>query len=747
MKPTPPYLEIVGYGDRYSVTAGDRLKVMVSLEGAATHYTAAVVRILSGDDSPGGPGYREAPVDSPVNGRYAGRRQRIYAGSSVLVPASPRLDAPDGFTLQALVWPTLPGDGEQSLLGRWSADRQAGFAMLLDAEGGLALRLGDGKGGVETIATGQALRRRQWYLVAASFDAKTRAVRLLQRPLAGHARNPSGAEREAVAKLAPAVPAEIPFRMAAHEAGRDGARLATAGHYNGKLEAPRFARRALGIAEIEALRGDPPAELRGCLVGAWDFAREIPTDRILDISGNGVEGRAINLPARAMKGAGWTGEAMNWRERPQDYGAIHFHDDDLYDAGWTMDFEVPIAPEMRSGVYAVRLNTDTGGEAFVTFFVRPPKGRATAPVAFLAATATYMAYANSHHGWDDPLSEICYGALLELGPTELFLNSRPEFGRSTYDLHRDGSGSCYSSRLRPILNTRPKHTLWNFGADLHIVDWLEATGQAYDVITDEDLHREGRGLLEPHRCIVTGTHPEYHSLAQIRAIQGYLAGGGRLIYTGGNGFYWRIAWHPMLPGAIEMRRGENGTRTWIAEPGEYYMSTTGEYGGLWRTSGISSHQLVGVSYGSEGFDESSYYRRLPGSFDPRAAFIFEGVGADEKIGDFGLVGDGAAGLELDIVDARLGTPPHTLLLAASERHSNVYVMTPEELTSAYPGIDGIEEAKVRADMVFFETPNGGAVFSTGSIAWAGSLSHNGYDNNVARITGNVLKRFIDPKPL
>jgi N,N-dimethylformamidase beta subunit-like, C-terminal len=747
MKAAPRHLEIVGYADRLSASAGDRLEVMVSLEGAATHYTASVIRIRCGDDGPAGPGYKEAPVENPANGRYAGRRQKIHAGSSVLVPASPRLDAPAGFTLQALVWPTLPGEGEQSLLGRWSAQAQAGFVMLLDGEGGLALRLGDGQGMVETVHTGRPLRSRHWYLVAASFDAKTRAVRLLQRPLAGLTRDESGAEHAAGVDLRPVVLAGTPFRMAAHEAGRDGVRLATAGHYNGKLEAPRFARRALTAAEIEALRGEPAASLRAALVGAWDFSREIPTDRILDISGNGLEGRAINLPARAMKGAGWSGEAMNWRERPRDYGAIHFHDDDLYDAGWTADFELPIAREMRSGVYAVKLATETGGEAFVPFFVRPPQGRTTAPVAFLAATATYMAYANSHHGWEDPLSEICYGALLEFGPTELFLKSRPEFGRSTYDLHRDGSGCCWSSRLRPILNLRPKHSLWNFGADLHIVDWLEATGQAYDVITDEDLHREGLALLEPYRCVVTGTHPEYHSLAQIRAIQGYLAGGGRLVYTGGNGFYWRIAWHPTLPGAIEVRRGESGTRTWIAEPGEYYMSATGEYGGLWRASGLSSHRLVGVSYGSEGFDESSYYRRLPGSFDPRAAFIFAGVGAAEKIGDFGLVGGGAAGLELDIADPRLGTPEHALLLASSENHSNVYVMTPEELISAYPGIDGIEERKVRADMVFFETPNGGAVFSTGSIAWAGSLSHNGYDNNVARITGNVLKRFIDPTPL
>jgi N,N-dimethylformamidase len=49
---------------------------------------------------------------------------------------------------------------------------------------------------------------------------------------------------------------------------------------------------------------------------------------------------------------------------------------------------------------------------------------------------------------------------------------------------------------------------------------------------------------------------------------------------------------------------------------------------------------------------------------------------------------------------------------------------------------------VRVDMVYFEYPNGGAVFSTGSIAWCGSLSYNNYDNNVSRVTDNVLRQFV-----
>jgi len=54
---------------------------------------------------------------------------------------------------------------------------------------------------------------------------------------------------------------------------------------------------------------------------------------------------------------------------------------------------------------------------------------------------------------------------------------------------------------------------------------------------------------------------------------------------------------------------------------------------------------------------------------------------------------------------------------------------------------------VRGDMVFFELPNGGAVFSTGSIAWCGCLSHNEYDNAVSRITENVLRRFAADGPV
>ncbi len=109
-----------------------------------------------------------------------------------------------------------------------------------------------------------------------------------------------------------------------------------------------------------------------------------------------------------------------------------------------------------------------------------------------------------------------------------------------------------------------------------------------------------------------------------------------------------------------------------------------------------------------------------------------------------MIGGGAAGLEVDRSGVELGTPPNAFILAKSENHTNTYLMVPEEFLETAPGLGAEEHVNARADIVFFTMPNNGAIFSVGSISWCGSLSHNGYRNNVAQITENVLRRFLDP---
>jgi N,N-dimethylformamidase len=451
------------------------------------------------------------------------------------------------------------------------------------------------------------------------------------------------------------------------------------------------------------------------------------------------------------------------QEHPEQYGAIHFHSDDLYDCGWEPAFEVEIPAGLRSGAYAVHVSCGAGEDAteedYITFFVRPPRAADSSnprpKVALLIPTASYLAYANDHSHLDAQLAEPIIGRLLVYQPGDLYLHEHRELGMSLYDSHADGSGNCYSSYLRPVLNLRPKYSswlgatgsgLWQFNADTHLIDWLEQQKIDYDVITDEDLEHDGTSLLQPYRVVLSGTHPEYHSKPMSDALMAWLDGGGRLMYLGGNGWYWRIAWNKQLPGVIEVRRGEGGTRAWAAEAGEYYHSFSGEHGGLWRNNGRAPNKVVGLGFSAQGFDICTYYRRQPDSENPRVQFIFENV-IDEIIGDFGLVGGGAAGLEFDRADVRLGTPPNTLVLATSEHHTDLILPVVEETNVMTPDLTGSQNDRVRADLVFFETPAGGAVFSVGSIAWCGSLSHNDYENKVSRITANVLRRFADPEPV
>ena len=747
-------VKIVGYADRISVRPGERLRFMVSCQ--LPEYQADMVRLIHGDQNPQGPGFKEELVNTPANGRYPGREQPLKLGSYIAVGDSPLLRPKGGFTLQCWVYPTTPGKGVQGILSRWSGGEESGYSLFVDAEGRLAFWVGGESGAVRRVTGETAVERGVWYFVAAGYDPSAGRLFIYQGK-----EGPWPRALEVSEDTGPAAAVKhggAYFSMAAYDAGSGSGSGEVAGLYNGKIDSPRMFSRALTSAEVGELRGGTaPSSSGEALVAAWDFAREVSSDRVVDSSANGLHGTAVNMPARAMTGHNWRGSEINFDNAPEEYGAIHFHDDDLEDAGWEADFEVTVPEGLSSGVYAARLRAsdEEGGEDYVPFVVRRGRDSRAAPILLLMPTASYMAYANFSsmrnpermERWTrlavEPMVEV-----ERLPPQDRYMAEKNLL--SLYDLHSDGSGVCYSSRLRPIMNMRPKYHMQllgmgrgaphQFNADLHLVDWLEAKGYEYDVATDEDLNFEGGEVLSGHRVVVTGSHPEYWSAQMLSAMEAYLGSGGRLMYLGGNGFYWITSFDQERRHVIEVRRW-HGTEAWEAAPGEYYHSTTGELGGLWRHRGRAPQRLAGVGFSAQGFDYSLPFHRQPDSRDPRAAFIFEGVADDDPIGGFGLVMGGAGGFELDRADPSLGTPSDALVLATTTGFSNVYQHVVEEVVSSDSQQGGTVEPLVKGDMVFFETRQGGAVFSVGSISWCGSLSHDNYVNNVSRITENVLNRF------
>ena len=735
---TDPVPAVLAYADRQSVRPKETIDFKVSAAEVET-FDAAVVRLLSPDvgPSPHAPDFREVEIPTSISGLHPAIWQPIHPGSYVLVPLESNLETPDGFTIVLSVFPTNLAAGRQTLIGSYSEETQTGLGIFVDEFGRLGFVAGDGAAS-ESAVSDIALDEKRWSWVAVAYDG----AGTVRFHASTHPSHQLEVTRWRTDDRTVGVEARFgagPLLIAAQHVDD----RSTTGCFNGRIERPRILGRVFDAGEIEALAAQGPQASAADALADWDLSIGIDSENVSDVSGNGLDGTTEQMPTRGVGGSNWSGETDDWRNRPAEYGAIHFHDDDLLDAGWDTTMSLQIPDDWPSGCYAGRFRAGDA-EFYVPFVVRPPVGESSADVLYLIPTATYAAYVNLRLRVTSEWNELIHGRLTVLDETDLLMLRFPEIGLSTYDSHGDGSTVVHSSMHRPVTNFRPKGRIYKFCQDLLIVAWLEQAGISFDVMTDEDLHREGVEALEPYRVVITASHAEYVTTEILDALEAFVRVGGRLMNLGGNVFWHRIAYHPTRAGVTEVRRPDL-PRLWRADVSQGHHTFTGEAAGTWIGLGRAPHLLSGSGFVTQGFDECSYYRKTADGDDPRVSFIFEGVD-DEIIGDFGIQQGGAAGYEIDRADAALGTPAHALIIASSENHSNLYDLMVTAIEDVLPVTEPGESDRIRADMVFFETAGGGAVFSVGSIAWSGSLSHDGYANNVAKLTDNVFRRFLDPRP-
>ncbi len=704
---------VTGYCEPWSLRAGESIRLMAASHQPGT-AELALVRLHCGDPTRSGPGFREEEMAAgTVPTEVTLHDQTLQPGSYGTVDLS-------GLTVTSRIelrfQLMLTKQSEPQIVATIMGDSL--IAQVAVENGMLRARAS----GADLALRSRPLAERRWYDVSIVCDlaAATITGNATTEPSVSPGRDLTENNNE---------PVQARISLGASKLGTlilGGDE--TGGQFDGRIAAPR-----LTIDDTELW---------------WDLSQEMDGPAMVDGSGNDRPGVLHQLPARAVTGPGWDGTQQRWTDDPSQWDAVHFHKDDLYDAGWPTTVEATLPADLPSGIYAFRLRTDAGDDR-IPFFVRPAAGAATADVALLMSSATYLAYANHRMLFEgaDFISDRP-----NLRPEHAYVRAHPELGRSMYEKHPDGSGVMFSSRNRPVLNLRPGADGWNFTPDTDINAFLEHAGIGHDVIGDEDVHAEGLAALEPYRVLVTCSHPEYWSTAMLDALQEWQRAGGRLMYLGGNGFYWRVAFSDKWPGAMELRRAEDGVRNWQTENGENYHAFGGEYGGMWRRLGRAPNETVGIGFAAQGFDRASFFEVNPASFggagadrtDSRASWVWDGVEIEDgRIGTSGL-GGGAAGQELDRYDTRLGSPEHAVVLASATEFGPDMLRTKEEFEGSVAS--PTPDPYVRADIVFFETPNGGAVFSVGSISWFGALARNGYDNDVAKITDNVLRRFADPTP-
>ena len=354
-------MKLTGYTDSVCVRPGGSLGFHIHCEG--DHVDAQLVRLLHGDENPAGPGFQEREIASSVDGRHPAGRQEIFRGSfAELETPTPLLDD-DNFEIDLWIWPTRPGLGAQGLLS-WCAPNRNSLLVALDDVGRVAACIGSR----EIIRSRESLASRVWTHVR------------LQRNLAHF--KLTVAPRDFSPRYGAKDVSEATFDdggplfgrrliIAAANADSIGSRRRPFQVFNGKM-----ARLRLGSS----------GETRS----AFDFSLQPQGRRLVDAKRELVA-TCYNRPTRAMTGPSFGVRTVTPLEPTHD--AIHFHDDDVADVQWPETFRFNAPGDLPSGVYAMRLRTESA-EDHIPFLVAPPRGQVSSRLALLMPTFSYLAYAN-----------------------------------------------------------------------------------------------------------------------------------------------------------------------------------------------------------------------------------------------------------------------------------------------------------------------------------------------------------------
>jgi N,N-dimethylformamidase len=362
----------------------------------------------------------------------------------------------------------------------------------------------------------------------------------------------------------------------------------------------------------------------------------------------------------------------------------------------------------RSGLYYFRASTNSGLKFSFPWVVAP--ARPAAPVAVLASNLTWNAY-NPFGGRSN------YIHADELPPTPT-VNSRAELRRYTDAEHGTWGYPAYAplsfDRPEPFNHidfaekvTDPiegRQACHLAPAEWRLVGWLERENVPFDYYAETHLD-DGTLDLSAYRVLVLAVHPEYWTRRMYDRVKRWVfAEGGRLLYLGGNGLNCEV--ELAADGGMVCHNGSI-TSLWAAGMGgkESRFAVRHE----------SEANLLGVVFTPAGAMTGAPYRVLDGSH-----WAFAGTGL--KDGDtFGAqclhrrCPGGASGHETD-------------------------KLSPSSPANAHRLATGLNPDAGGADMVVFDTPSGGAVFSAGSINYVASLP---VDGHVSRVTANVLRRFLE----
>ena len=362
----------------------------------------------------------------------------------------------------------------------------------------------------------------------------------------------------------------------------------------------------------------------------------------------------------------------------------------------------------RSGLYYLHARAESGRFFSFPWIVAPTSPQAE--IAVLAANINWNAY-NNYGGRSN------YIHADESPPTPT-VNARRELERYTDSRHMLFSANAYAplsfDRPEPLNHidedegiTDPIEGRSNCHvapAEWRLMGWLEHQGYNYDLYAETQFH-SGVLDLDAYKVLIISAHPEYWSRDMYCKLKAWVfERGGKLMYLGGNGLNCEVEFLDDYTMVIH-NGNQGGAFTHMQKLGkESRFDLRYE----------SEAKLLGVTCSETGIMTSAPYKVIDA-----AHWIY--AGTELKNGD--IFGEnylhmrcpgGASGHETDKMTA--SSPKNAVLLAK-----------------------GLNPDEGGAEIVYHQTQSGGEVFSVGSISYPSSLP---VDENLSRITANVLERFL-----
>ena len=339
-------MELVGYAQPWVVRPGQTVAVKVST--TLPEFTAEVVRL-------DGAGQPPSPAGLPPGVRYPGRHQDLASGSYLIADIDPPPDAQAGGTAQLWLWPTLLRRRQVLLAGHGP---DGGWELAAGADGRLAFaRLTPAGEAAAELVAGPPLAERTWYFAAAAWDATGSVTLVVTRRGRAAPPFPPGdlAAAATQGSVAAPVPAAAVLIAGAALAGSGTRRVRDC--FNGKVDSPRLFSVPLTVTELAALAADASPARIGGLRHEWrpGPSAVLPPHRVPDVGPARCDGVLVNQPTLGVTGRNWTPGTDGFAAAPDQYCAVHFHEDDLGDAGWDTDLSLEVPAGWDSGVYGIRL--------------------------------------------------------------------------------------------------------------------------------------------------------------------------------------------------------------------------------------------------------------------------------------------------------------------------------------------------------------------------------------------------------